>query len=336
MSKFGRYLLSKSAWFLITFIVALFINFLLPRLMPGNPVDTMMARMSAGGAAGPAQVKMYQEYVEEFGLNDPLWQQFLVYVGNLLHGDMGKSFAQYPTPVTTLIGQALPWSIVLQVPAILIGWLLGNILGVMVAYRKGLLDKVVFPAALFISTMPFFCLAIILLYLFAVVWHVFPPVGGYSFAMSPAFTFDFFLSAAQHYVLPFLALVSVFIGGQAIGMRSMSIYELDADYVRYSRSLGVSDNRIARYIFRNAMLPQVTGLALSLAGVVSGALIVELVFSYPGIGTQLFSSIRQEDYPMVQGITLIIILAVLIANFAVEIVYGFIDPRIRAAQTGDR
>jgi peptide/nickel transport system permease protein len=336
MSKFGRYLMTKSMWFVITFVVAVFFNFMLPRLMPGNPVDTMMARMSAGGAAGPAQVKMYQEYVKEFGLNDPIWQQFFDYVGNLLHGDMGKSFAQYPTPVTTLIGQALPWTIVLQVPAILIGWIVGNVLGVMVAYRKGLLDKFVFPASLFISTMPFFCLAILLLYLFAVVWHVFPPVGGYSFAMSPTFTLDFFFSAAQHYVLPFLSLVLVFIGGQAIGMRSMSIYELDADYVRYSRSLGVSDNRITRYIFRNAMLPQVTGLALSLAAVVSGALIVELVFSYPGIGTQLFSSIRQEDYPVIQGITLIITIAVLVANFSVDIIYGFIDPRIRAAQTGDR
>jgi peptide/nickel transport system permease protein len=141
---------------------------------------------------------------------------------------------------------------------------------------------------------------------------------------------------AQHYILPFLSLVLVFIGGQAIGMRAMSIYELDADYVRYSRSLGVSDNRIVRYIFRNAMLPQITGLALSIGGLVSGALITEIVFSYPGIGTLLFSSIRQQDYATVQGITLLIMIAVLVANFAVEIAYGFIDPRIRATQTGER
>ena len=207
----------------------------------------------------------------------------------------------------------------------------------LVAYRKGLLDKVVFPVALFISNMPFFCLAIMLLYLFAVILHDFPARRRLQFRHEPHLHLGLFLrSAAQHYVLPFLSLVLVFIGGQAIGMRSMSIYELDADYVRYSRSLGVSDNRITRYIFRNAMLPQVTGLALSLAAVVSGALIVELVFSYPGIGTQLFSSIRQEDYPVIQGITLIITIAVLVANFSVDIIYGFIDPRIRAAQTGDR
>lgn len=337
MSKFGRYLLNKFTWFLVAFTLALIFNFLLIRLIPGNPVDTMMARMSAGGGAtGPAQQKIYEDYIQEFGLNDPLWEQFFVYVGNLAHGDLGKSFAQYPTPVTTLISQALPWTIALQLPAILIGWILGNILGVLTAYRKGLLDKIGFPVALFISNMPFYCLSILLLYVFAVIWHIFPPVGGYGFDMSPNFSWDFIVSAAQHYVLPFLSLVLVFIGGQAIGMRSMSIYELDTDYVRYSRSLGVSDNRIVRYIFRNAMLPQVTGLALSIGGLVSGALITEIVFSYPGIGTQLFSSIRQEDYPTVQGITLIIMIAVLLSNFLVEIAYGFIDPRIRATQTGDR
>ncbi len=337
MSKFSRYLLNKFVWFLVAFALALIFNFLLIRLIPGNPVDTMMARMSAGGsAAGPQQQKIYMDYIAQFGLDKPLWEQFFVYLGNLAHGDLGKSFAQYPTPVTTLISQALPWTIALQLPAILIGWIVGNVLGVLTAYRKGVLDKVGFPVALFISNMPFYCLSILLLYVFAVVWRLLPPVGGYAFSMSPNWSWQFIGSAAQHYILPFLSLVLVFIGGQAIGMRSMSIYELDTDYVRYSRSLGVSDNRIVRYIFRNAMLPQITGLALSIGGLVSGALITEIVFSYPGIGTQLFSSIRQQDYPTVQGITLIIMIAVLVSNFAVEIAYGFIDPRIRASQSGDR
>jgi len=144
------------------------------------------------------------------------------------------------------------------------------------------------------------------------------------------------MSALQHYMLPFLSLVVVFIGGQAIGMRAMSIYELDADYVRYSRSLGVGDNRVIRYIFRNGMLPQVTGLALAIGAMVSGALITEIVFSYPGIGYLLFGAIRNQDYPVVQGITLIIMIAVLTANFVVEIAYGFIDPRIRSSTTGER
>ncbi len=336
MGKFGRYLLNKIFWFLVAFTIALIFNFLLIRLIPGNPVDTMVARMAQGGAIGEAQQKIYQAYIAEFGLDKPLWEQFLVYVGNLAHGDLGRSFSQYPTPVGTLISQALPWTVVLQLPAILVGWIVGNVLGVLTAYRKGWLDKIAFPTSLFVSTMPFYCLSIILLYFFAVVWRILPPLGGYDFSMSPNWSWPFIGSVAQHYILPFLSLVLVFIGGQAIGMRAMSIYELDADYVRYSRSLGVSDNRIVRYIFRNAMLPQITGLALSIGGLVSGALITEIVFSYPGIGTLLFSSIRQQDYATVQGITLLIMIAVLTANFLVEIAYGFIDPRIRATQTGER
>jgi peptide/nickel transport system permease protein len=336
MNKFWRYILTKVLWFLFAFTVALIFNFLLIRLIPGNPVDVMMMRISQGGSAtSEAQQKIYAAYIAEFGLDKPMWQQFFIYLGNLAHGDLGASFSQYPTPVGKLIGQALPWTLLLQLPAILIGWIIGNVLGVLTAYRKGWLDKIAFPVSLFISNMPFYCLSILFLYLFAVVLRILPAMGGYSFDQVPNLSWEFIGNAAQHYVLPFLSLVIIFIGGQAIGMRAMSIYELDADYVRYSSSLGVPQGRIVRYIFRNAMLPQVTGLALSIGGLVSGALITEIVFSYPGIGTLLFASIRQQDYPVVQGVTLIIMLAVLIANFLVEIAYGFIDPRIRATTTGE-
>ncbi len=337
MGKFQRYLLNKAVWFLVAFAVALVLNFLLIRLFPGNPVDTMMARMSAGGTTtGEAQQKIYASYIAEFGLDKPLLGQFATYVGNLAQGDFGKSFNQYPTPVMTLVMQALPWSIALQLPAILIGWIVGNILGALAAYKKGWLDRGLFPVALFVSSMPYYCLAIILVYLFAVIWKLFPAQGGYGYDLEPSLTWAFIKSALDHYTLPFLSLALIFIGGQAIGMRAMSVYELDADYVRYSRSMGVSDNSIIRYIFRNGMLPQITGLALSIGTMVSGALITEIVFSYPGIGTLLFRSIRTEDYSVVQGITLLITVGVLLANFLVDVAYGFIDPRIRAAATGER
>jgi peptide/nickel transport system permease protein len=337
MSRFRRYLLNKVLWFLAAFALALVLNFILIRLIPGNPVDSLVARISSGGSVSGEQMnKIYEYYIQEFGLNKPMWEQFLVYLGNLTQGNLGVSFRQYPAPVSTLIMQALPWTIALQLPAILIGWFVGNWLGVLSAYRKGLLDKVVFPVSLFISCVPFYCLSIILLYLFASVWRIFPSGGGYSFSMNPGWNWDFVGSAAQHYILPFLSLLLVFVGGQAVGMRSMSIYELDADYVRYSRSMGVNDRRIMRYIFRNGMLPQVTGLALSIGGMISGALITEIVFSYPGLGYLLFTAIGQEDYPLVQGITLFIMLAVLLANFMVEIAYGFIDPRIRAVAAGEK
>ena len=337
MTTFQRYLARRAGWYALALAVTIVLNWYLPRLIPGNPVDVIVSQLSGGAASGEQVRQIRQTYFTEFGLNQPLWQQFIVYVGNLLHGNMGKSFSQYPATVSSLIGQTLPWTLALQLPAILVGWILGNLLGALAAYRGGWFDRGAFLGSLFVSSMPYYCLAILLVYVFAVALHLFPAAGGYGFGNEPDFTSpSFLLDALKHYFLPFFSLVIVFIGGQAIGMRSMAIYELGSDYVNYSRSLGVGDNRIIRYIFRNASLPQITGLALSIATLVSGGLITEIVFSYPGIGTLLFSAIRNNDYPVISGITLIIAVGVLLANFLVEIAYGLIDPRIRAAQAGER
>lgn len=334
MTQFQRYILKKAGWFAIAFLAALVLNFYLPRLVPGNPVDSIVAQMSAGGADSAAMQSIYETYVREFGLDQPLVLQFFTYVGNVVRGDLGTSFSLYPAEVTGLIAEALPRTFALQIPAILIGWILGNTLGAIAAYKGGWFDRGGFLGSLLLSSMPYYAFAILLLYLVAVRLNVLPPAGGYSFGVEPSFTWSFIANASRHYWLPFLSLVLIFIGGQAIGMRSMSIYELDADYVHFSRGLGISDSRIVRYIFRNAMLPQVTGLALSIGSLVGGALITEVVFSYPGIGSLLFTAIRQNDYPVIQGITLLIMGAVLLANFLVDIAYGVIDPRIRSAQTG--
>ncbi|MBN1286179.1 MAG: ABC transporter permease [Anaerolineae bacterium] len=337
MSKFQQYILNKVFWFLFAFLIALIANFILPRLIPGNPVDAIIGQMSSGGGvSGEALEKVYAAYIAEFGLDKPLGEQFLTYIGRIAQGDLGVSFARSPARVQELIAEALPWTIALQLPAILIGWTLGNLLGVLAAYKKGWLDRALFPTFMFTSSMPYYCLSILLLYFLAVYLRIFPAGGGYSYAVSPGFNWTFITSALEHYFLPFVSLVIIFVGGQALGMRAMSIYELDADYVRFSRSLGVGDNRIIFYIFRNAMLPQVTGLALAIGSLVSGALITEIVFGYPGVGTLLFRSIRQSDYPVIQGITLFIMIAVLLANFFVDIAYGYIDPRIRARTAGER
>jgi peptide/nickel transport system permease protein len=333
----ARYLGRKLAWTLVVLLVALVLNFMLPRLIPGNPVDAIVGQLARGGGTGGAQLQqIHEHFMKEFGLDKPLWQQFLVYVGNVLRGDFGTSFGQYPASVNTLIGQALPWSLALMVPAILVGWVLGNLLGAVAAFKGGWFDRGAFVGSLFFSSVPPFALAIILLFLVAVKMGVLPVGGAYSFGLSPELSLTFFGDAVTYFWLPFWSLVLVFIGGQAVGMRSMAVYELGSDYVNYNRGLGVRDGITVRYIFRNAMLPQITGLALSIAALISGALITELVFSYPGLGTLLFNAIGQNDYPVIQAITLIITLAVLIANFAVDVLTGFIDPRIRAAQTGDR
>jgi peptide/nickel transport system permease protein len=274
--------------------------------------------------------------MKEFGLDKPAWQQFVGYLNNLLHGNLGTSFGQYPASVNKLIGDALPWSIAIQLPAIIIGWIVGNAIGAIAAYKAGWFDRGAFLSSLFLSSMPYYCLAILLLYLVGVVWGALPIGGAYSFGLSPEPTLAFFGDAITYFWLPFWSLVLIFVGGQAVGMRSMAIYELGSDYVNYGRGLGLGDTKIVRYIFKNAMLPQITGLALSIGGMIGGALITELVFSYPGIGTLLFNAIGQNDYPVIQAVTLIITLAVLGANFLVDIAYGVIDPRIRASVTGDR
>ena len=334
---FARYLGKKAAWYLVVLFVALLLNFLLPRLIPGNPVDAIIANLTrGGGATGEAARQTYETYMREFGLDKPMWQQFFIYLGNLLQGDLGTSFGQYPASVNSLIAAALPWSLVLQVPAILIGWIVGNALGAIAAFKGGWFDRGAFLGSLFLTSIPYYCLAILLLYVFAVQLGLFPVGGAYSFGLSPEFSWAFFGDAITYYWLPFWSLVLVFIGGQAVGMRSMAIYELGADYVNYGRGLGLKDGTITRYGFRNAMLPQITGLALAIGGMIGGALVTELVFSYPGVGTLLFSAIGQNDYPVIQAIALLITIAVLAANFAVDIVNGLIDPRIRAAQTGER
>ncbi|MFT4164180.1 MAG: ABC transporter permease [Microlunatus sp.] len=332
-----RYFMRKIGWYLVVLFVALILNFLLPRLIPGNPVDALVANMTrGGGASGDAVKAIYENYMREFGLDQPMWKQFLTYVGNLLQGNLGTSFGQYPASVNSLIAQSLPWSIALQLPAIIVGWVVGNIVGAIAAFKGGWFDRGIFLGALFLSSVPPYCAAIILLFLAAVKGGFFPVGGAYSFGMSPEMSLTFFGDAITYFWLPFWSIVLVFIGGQAVGMRSMAIYELGADYVNYGRGLGLRDRTIVRYIFRNAMLPQITGLALAIAGMITGALIIELVFSYPGLGTLLFNAIGQNDYPVIQAITLILILAMLAANFLVDLLYGIIDPRIRAAQSGDR
>lgn len=332
MNAYTKYFMKKSVWYLVTFIIAIGLNFILPRLVQGNPISVIVSQMTQGMTDSDTIKKVYETFTKEFGIDKPIGTQFLIYVKNLFTGNLGTSFGLYPKKVTDILASAIPWTLALQLPAILTGWILGNILGAVAAYKKGVFDKALFPIALFVNSIPFFTLAIIMLYLFALNLKWFPLSGGYDFQMIPQLSWDFIASVIRHHTLPFLSIVLVTIGGQAIGMREMSIYELNADYVLYSKLLGIRDRTIAKYVFKNAMLPQITGLALSIGTMVGGSLICEIVFSYPGIGTWLFTAIRQLDYPLISGCTLLIAFTVLLANFTIEIIYGIVDPRIKAAQ----
>ena len=332
MKGYRKYFKKKIIWFLATFVVAILLNFILPRLMPGDPVAVITASVAQGMSDADAVKELYESYAEQFGVNDPMYIQFFKYFGNAIKGDFGKSFSQYPREVSDILANAIWWTIGLQLPAIIVGWFIGNILGALAAYiRKGF-DKVLMPLSLFLSNIPAFGMAVILLTLFAIRWEMAPTSGGYGFDMIPNFSWEFVQSVIHHYQLPFWSIVMVAIGGQAIGMRSMSIYELNADYVKYSRFLGIDDRKIVGYVFRNAMLPQITGLALSIGTMIGGALVAEIIFSYPGLGTTMLTAITTSDYPLLSATTLIITLMVLISTFILDLIYGFIDPRVKAAQ----
>jgi len=333
LKGYFRYFGGKMVWLLTTFVFAFLLNFILPRLMPGDPVAVITQRVTQGMQSQSGIQAVYEEYQELFGTNKPMLTQFVFYVKNVVQGDFGTSFSQYPRPVADILGSSIWWTVMLQLPAILVGWLIGNLLGVLAAYLRGGYDKVAMPLSIFVSSLPAFGMAIILLVIFAVQLKWLPTSGGYGYDMIPNFSWPFIWSVFTHYQLPFWSIVLIIIGGQAIGMRSMAIYELNADYVKFSRFMGIKDRVIIRYVFRNAMLPQITGLALAVGTIVGGALVAEIIFSYPGLGTTILSAVRNQDYPLISAATLIITLMVLIATFAIEILYGFIDPRIKAAQS---
>jgi peptide/nickel transport system permease protein len=332
LKGYRKYFLNKLGWLAVTFVFAFLLNFFLPRLMPGDPVAAIVARLAQGMSNTTGVQKIYQQYADLFGTQKPLLEQFFIYVKNIAQGNFGLSFSQYPRPVADIIASSIWWTICLQFPAIIVGWIIGNTLGALAAYLRKGFDKVLMPVSIFVSNFPAFGMAIILMVIFGVGLKWFPTSGGYGFDMMPNFSASFIFSVIVHYQLPFWSIVLIAIGGQAIGMRSMSIYELNADYVKYARFLGIPDRKIVFYVFRNAMLPQITGLALSIGTMVGGALVAEIIFSYPGLGYTLLNSVTGQDYPLISAATLIITGMVLTANFLIELLYGIIDPRIKAAQ----
>jgi len=332
VKAYRKYFLKKLGWFAITFVFAFVLNFTLPRLMPGDPVAAIVARLAQGLSDASGVQAIYQQYSELFGTNKPMYEQFFIYIGNVLRGDFGFSFSQYPRTVADTLKSSILWTIGLQFPAIIVGWIIGNVLGALAAYLKGGFEKVLMPLSIFASNFPAYGMAVIFMVIFGVTLEWFPTSGGYGFDLIPEFSWNFIKSVITHYQLPFWSIVVIAIGGQAIGMRSMAIYELNADYVKFARFMGIKDRKIIGYVFRNAMLPQITGLALSIGTMFGGALITEIVFSYPGLGYTLLNGVMGQDYPLISASTLIITLMVLLANFTIEILYGIIDPRIKAAQ----
>jgi peptide/nickel transport system permease protein len=325
------YLIRKLTIYLLTFFLAVTIDWMIPRFMPGNPVQTMLSRAALHAEAVEV---MRGYYLKAFGLDVPIWQQYLNFWKAVFHGDLGVSVYLFPKPVSKVIMESVPYSIALLVPAIILSWIAGNKFGAFAARRKWL-DNTLLPVGYFLTATPYMWLGILLAWAFGVALGWFPFYGAYSRAMVPNLSWKFVLDLLWHWFLPFASLFLVMFGGWAIGMRNMIIYELEADYSRYLEGLGVPRKLVRKYAFRNAMLPQITGLALQMGVIAAGAVVTETVFSYPGVGSLLVQAIQNQDYFLIQGCFLFIIIGVLLANLIVDFVYIIVDPRTRRGMVGE-
>ncbi|MCS7240538.1 MAG: ABC transporter permease [Candidatus Bipolaricaulota bacterium] len=292
----------------------------------------MISKLVMQGETNPERIQaVYRQFMEEFGVGLPLWDQFKKFIGQLLCGDLGTSISMYPRKTLEIISLYLPWTIGLLLPAILVSWALGNYLGALLAWRRGtILDKLLTPLLLFISRIPFYWFAMLMLFGFAVKLRFFPIGGTYSWGLTPNLSWHFVIDYLKHYVLPFCTWVIICLGGWAIGMRSMMIYELNSDYIIFADVLGIPQRKLLRYAFRSACLPQITELGLNFGFMLSGSLLLELVFNYRGMGYITFQALAALDYPLIQGIFLMLAATVIFVNLFIDIVYGLIDPRIKA------
>lgn len=326
-----RHLIRRLLFYIFAVWVAITLDFFIPRLAPGDPVAALVGKMSLKGYVTPG---MRETLAATFGLNtnDPLWLQYLKYLNNLLHGNLGNSIQYFPTPVATIIGQDIGWSIMLGGVAVVISFVLGCLLGIIAAWKRGtLLDTLLSPIMNFLSAIPYFWLALLSLFLFSYLLDWFPLSGGYDSAnIDPGWSLDYIGSIIWYSFLPAMTLVISSLAGWMLTMRNSMITTLSEDYVLMARAKGLSEARIMFwYAARNAVLPNITGFAIAIGAIVGGQLLTEMVFSYPGIGYALLQAVNQQDYAMVQSVFLIITLAVLGANFLADMLYTFLDPRVR-------
>jgi peptide/nickel transport system permease protein len=323
-----RFLLRRISFYIITAWAAVTLNFLIPRLMPGNPAAILLSRFQ--GRLSPNALRSLTTL---FGLNShaSLGAQYLQYWGELLRSNLGISFSYFPEPVSTVIGTSMWWTIVLIGVSTIIAFVLGTVAGVMIGWHRGSrLDTYLPSATTFLASVPYFWLGIITVYVFGSILHWFPSSGGYALNTTVGFNGSFIASAGFHAVLPAVTIVVSSVAGWLIGMRNMMVTTLSEDYVVMAEAKGLRPRRIMyAYAARNAILPSLASFAMSLGFVVSGAILTEIVFSYPGIGYVLYLAVSNNDYPLMEGIFLVITLAVLIANFLADIAYLVVDPRTR-------
>jgi peptide/nickel transport system permease protein len=328
---YWRHLGERLIIFAATVFISITVVFVAPRMVPGDPLGAMSLKLAqvGGNLGGKALV---DEYMHRFGLDKPLPEQYLSYLRQLAQGDLGYSISVFPTTVGDLVKLALPWSLGLLLVTTVISWTLGSIIGAIVGWggSRSKALQALFPVALVLYTIPYYILAIVLVFLLAFLWPVLPLSGAYSSGQQPQLTPSFALDVLRHAILPALSIVLVSLGWWFLSMRSLIVSVRGEDYITWAEAKGLPPGRIFwAYAFRNALLPQTTGLALSLGQIVSGALVTEVIFAYPGLGYLIFSSIKGLDFPVIQGSILLVIVSVATINLILDLTYPLIDPRIR-------
>ncbi|MCX7522485.1 ABC transporter permease [Microbacterium sp. STN6] len=327
-----RFYLQKIAFYVVALWAAVTLNFVIPRLMPGNPVDVIISKMGAAGQPVTSGTRHALEVELGGGGGGNVFAQYGEYIVNLLHGNLGVSLVDYPEKVTSVIAQALPWTIALVGLATVISFILGVGLGMFAGWKRGSwLDNLI-PVTTMFQAVPYFWLALILVLVLTRVVSIFPYAGGYDVAATmPGLSWGFIGSALYYGTLPALTIVISSIGGWMLGMRNMMVSTLSEDYIVTAEAKGLNPRRVRMtYAARNAVLPSLSGFAISLGFVVAGSIVTEQVFSYPGIGQLLFTAVTNNDYSLMQGTFLVISVSVLAANLVVDVLYGIIDPRTRA------
>ena len=326
-----RHLLRRLGIYLLAIWAAVTSNFFLPRLAPGNPADVVFNRLSQHGTVSLATKKALEA---QFGLNtsDPLWLQYVKYLGNLLHGNLGVSVTYFPASVGDVIGQNIRWTLVLLSVSVLLSFALGTLIGVLMAWNHGsALDTLLSSAMTFLYSILYPWLALVMVYFLGFKLGWFPFSDGYDATnTTQGWNLDFLLSAGQHALLPALTIIISTIAGWMLTMRNSMITTLSEDYMLMARAKGLTSRRVMfAYAARNAILPSVTGFAIAIGAVVGGQLLVEIVFSYPGIGFALYQGIQNQDYSLADGILLLIIIATVVMNLIVDLLYTVLDPRTR-------
>lgn len=330
-SVWVRYVLRRLVLFVAVLWVAASLNFILPRLVSGkDPVRSRLGSVAATGGSTTGIEEVAAAYREKFGLNDSLGIQYLRYLQDVVTFDFGYSLANYPARVSDLIGSALPWTIMLLFTSTVLAFILGTLAGALLGWqrRPGWLDYLFMPF-LTLSAIPYYLLGLVLIYFFAFRGGAFPLTGGYDTGSEPAWNLGFALDATHHSLLPALSIILAQIGFWALGMRGMMVMIEGEDYMTYAEARGLPPGTIfMRYGIRNALLPQATSLALSLGTIVSQAVLVEVVFGYPGIGTLLYRAVTGFDYFLIYGIVLLVVFIIALMTLILDIIYPLIDPRI--------